>query len=58
VEQEMENYIGKEYVLAYNSPKPDCEEDTIEIRGTIYPLVKKSPNQFEYTEVIEIESLS
>jgi len=55
VAQEMQNYIGKEYVLAYNSPKPDCEEDVIEIGSDRYPLVRQSPNEFEYTEIIEVE---
>ncbi len=55
VAEEMANYIGKEYVLVYNSPKSDCEEDSIELGGVCYPLVKRSPNQFEYTEIIEVE---
>lgn len=55
VAQEMQNCIGREYVLAYNSPKPDCEEDVIEIGGDYYPLVRQSPNEFEYTEIIEVE---
>ncbi|NEP44574.1 MAG: ATP-binding protein, partial [Okeania sp. SIO2H7] len=53
VAEEMADYIGKEYVLCYNSPKPDCEEDSIELNGVDYSLVKKSPNEFEYTEVLE-----
>lgn len=55
VEQEMQNCIGKEYVLAYNSPKQDCEEDAIELGGDRYPLVRRSPNEFEYTEIIEVK---
>jgi DNA sulfur modification protein DndD len=55
VEEETTRFIGKEYVLVYNSPKPDCEEDSIEINGNSYPLVKTSPNQFEYTEIIEVD---
>ncbi|RMG15250.1 MAG: ATP-binding protein [Cyanobacteria bacterium J055] len=55
VEQEMEPYIGREYVLSYNSSKPDCEEDSIERGGVFYPLVRRSPNEFEYTEIIEVE---
>lgn len=55
VEQEMEPYIGREYVLSYNSSKPDCEEDSIERGGVFYPLVRRSPNDFEYTEIIEVE---
>ncbi|WP_013324881.1 AAA family ATPase [Gloeothece verrucosa] len=55
VEQEMANYIGKQYVLVYHSPKPDCEEDSIELDGVKYPLVKRSQNEFEYTEIIEVK---
>lgn len=54
VQEETNNYIGKEYVLVYYSPKSDCQEDKISIQGVDYPLVKKSPNEFEYTEIIEV----
>lgn len=55
VEQEMENYVGKEYVLVYHSPKLDCEVDMIQLNGVNYPLVKPSEDQFEYTEIIEVQ---
>ena len=55
VEQEMEKHIGREYVLTYNSPKPECEEDGIELGGVRYPLVRQSPNEFEYTEIVEVD---
>jgi DNA sulfur modification protein DndD len=55
VAQEMQNYIGREYVLTYNSPKPDGEEDVIELGQVRYPLVKRSPNEFEYTEIVEVD---
>lgn len=55
VAEEMANYIGREYILTYNSPKLDCEEDAIIIDGDRYPLVKQSPNEFEYTEIVEVE---
>lgn len=55
VAQEMQNYIGREYVLTYNSPKPDGEEDVIELGNVRYPLVKRSPNEFEYTEIVEVD---
>ncbi|MBD1936335.1 AAA family ATPase [Microcoleus sp. FACHB-68] len=55
VAEEMANCIGNEYVLSYNSPKPDCEEDAIELNGVRYPLVRQSPNEFEYTEILEVE---
>lgn len=54
VEQEMSQYTGREYVLTYNSSKPDCEEDSIELAGESYPLVQQSSNEFEYTEIIEV----
>ncbi|NJL37179.1 MAG: hypothetical protein HC840_03365 [Leptolyngbyaceae cyanobacterium RM2_2_4] len=53
VETEMEPYIGKEYVLVFNSAKPDCEE-AIVLGGDTYPLVRQSPNEFEWTEVVEV----
>lgn len=55
VAQEMAKFVGREYVLVYNSPKVDCEEDAIELAGVRYPLVKRSPNEFEYTEIVEVE---
>lgn len=55
VAEEMAEYTGREYVLVYYSPKPDCDEDGIELRGVRYPLVKRSPNEFEYTEIVEVD---
>jgi len=55
VAQEMEPYIGREYVLVYNSPKPECDRDRMELGGVGYDLVKPSPNEFEYTEIVEVE---
>ena len=55
VATEMADRIGKEYVLIYYSSKPDCEQDTIELDGTRYPLVRQSPNEFEYTEIVEVD---
>ncbi|NJL78057.1 MAG: AAA family ATPase [Richelia sp. SL_2_1] len=56
VEDEMSYRVGKEYVLTYYSSKPDCEEDFIELNGGRYPLVKQSPNEFEYSEILEVEN--
>jgi DNA sulfur modification protein DndD len=55
VAAEIDRRIGKEYVLIYYSSKPDCEEDSIELRGRRYPLVRQSPNEFEYTEIVEVD---
>ena len=56
VAKEMADYINREYVLVYNSPKPNCEEDSIELGGFNYSLVKPSPNEFEYTEIVEVKN--
>ena len=55
VETEITNRIGREYVLIYNSPKPDCELDWLQLDGFKYPLVRRSPNNFEYTEILKID---
>lgn len=55
VEDEMSYRVGREYVLTYYSSKPNCEQDFIELSGDRYPLVKQSPNEFEYSEIIEVE---
>ncbi|MEH2375232.1 AAA family ATPase [Nostoc sp.] len=55
VEAEMTDRIGREYVLTYYSSKADCEQDYIELAGERYPLVKQSPNEYEYTEIIAVE---
>lgn len=54
VETEMNPYINKQYILVYRSPKEDCQEDSMVLNGVEYPLVQKSDNQFEYTEIIEV----
>ncbi|MBD2519014.1 AAA family ATPase [Nostoc sp. FACHB-973] len=55
VEEEIADRIGREYVLTYYSSKPDCEQDYIDLAGERYPLVKQSPNEFEYTEIMAVE---
>lgn len=54
VESEVTQFIGKEYVLVYNSPKLDCEEDSLPIGDRVYPLVRRSEDEFEYTEILEV----
>ncbi|MGK7906039.1 MAG: AAA family ATPase [Synechococcus sp.] len=54
VEKEMEKQIAREYVLSFNSTKQDGERDEIERQGESYPLVRSSPNEFEYTEIVEV----
>jgi DNA sulfur modification protein DndD len=56
VAEEIADRVGREYVLIYYSSKPDCEEDSIELGGVRYPLVRQSPNEFEYTEIVEVDN--
>jgi DNA sulfur modification protein DndD len=46
--------IGKEYVLEYFSPKHNAEEAILERKGKIYNLVKKTTDQFESTNIVEV----
>ena len=54
VEQASQSRVGRSYVLTYYTPRDDFEEETIEIDGRVYDLVKRSPNEFEYTEIVEV----
>ena len=54
VETEMQPKIGKQYVLTYYTSKLDSPEDYLEIARRRYPLIQHSPNDFDYTEIVEI----
>jgi DNA sulfur modification protein DndD len=54
VETEMQPKIGRQYLLTYYTSKSDCPEDYLEINNCRYPLIQHSPNDFDYTEIIEI----
>ena len=54
VDRSMSGKIGKRYVLSYSTPKDDAKHDSIEISGESYPLIQRSPNEFEYTEILEV----
>jgi DNA sulfur modification protein DndD len=54
VETEMQPKIGKQYILTYYTSKPDCPEDYLEINDRRYPLIKRSPNDFDYTEIVDV----
>jgi DNA sulfur modification protein DndD len=55
VERETKQRIGQEYVLTYYSPKTNCDTDWLNLEQQNYPLVKDSPNNFEYTEIVIIQ---
>lgn len=55
VAEEMRSRLGRQYVLVYHSPKPDFESDAIQLGSETYPLVQRSVNEFEYTEILAVE---
>jgi DNA sulfur modification protein DndD len=55
VAEETRSRLGRQYVLVYHSPKPDFEPDAIQLGSETYPLVRQSPNEFEYTEILAVE---
>ena len=54
VETEMQPKIGRQYILTYYTSKLDCPEDYLELNHHRYPLIQRSPNDFDYTEIVEI----
>jgi len=54
VEHAIYPRIGQEYVLSYFSPKADAEEDAIVRFGRKYDLVKRSSDDFERTQIVEV----
>jgi DNA sulfur modification protein DndD len=54
VETQMQPKIGKQYLLTYYTSKADAPEDYLDLNGRRYPLIQHSPNDFDYTEIVEI----
>jgi DNA sulfur modification protein DndD len=54
VETQMQSKIGKQYILTYYTSKADAPEDYLDLNGRRYPLILHSPNDFDYTEIVEI----
>lgn len=54
VEQSLSRKCGRAYLLKYFTPKDAFEKETIDINGVTQELVCRSPNEFEYTEIIEV----
>ena len=50
----MQPKIGRQYILTYYTSKLDCPEDYLELNHHRYPLIQRSPNDFDYTEIVEI----
>jgi len=56
VEREMLGRAGRQYALNYFTPKEIDEPVTIDVNGKEYGLIQKSPNDYEYTEVLEVSN--
>jgi DNA sulfur modification protein DndD len=56
VEQSLRSRVGRAYVLQYYSPKPDISSETVDVGGRSFDLIKKSPNEFEYTMLTEVSN--
>lgn len=56
VERTMRPKTGREYVLCYATPKDGAEQVTTEIGGRTYSLIGRSPNEYEFTEVLEVSN--
>lgn len=54
VEQSLSGRVAHSYVLTYFTPRDDIQPEHIEIDGESFALVKRSPNEFEYTEICEV----
>jgi DNA sulfur modification protein DndD len=54
VAEEMGQYIGRQYVLVYRSPKEGVCEDFIDLPQGRYPLVQPSNLEYEWTEIMEV----
>lgn len=54
VESALSGKIGKQYALKYFTPKADFRQEFVEIKNKEIQLVVKSPNDYEYTELIEV----
>ena len=54
VARSMSGRLAHTYVLTYFTPRDDVEPDEVEIGGRPYSLVRRSPNEFEYTEIVEV----
>lgn len=54
VEQSIKDRIGYGYVLEYYSPKEELAKEAIQIGRMAYDLIRPSPNDYEYTRIIEV----
>ena len=56
VERSMTGRTGAEYVLGYFTPKDSAKTVAADIGGAEYNLIAKSPNDYEFTEILEVSN--
>lgn len=54
VEQSLSGKVARSYVLTYCTPRDDAQTSDIVVDGRQFPLVKRSPNEYEYTTIQEV----
>jgi len=54
VEKGMKDRIAREYVLSYYTTREKTESEVMMLDGDRYELVRRSPDDFEYTRIIEV----
>ncbi len=54
VERSMTGRAGQQYVLCYSTPKNGAKPVSTDIGGFTYDLITKSPNEHEFTEILEV----
>ena len=55
VEKGMGDRIAREYVLSYYTTRENIEPEVMMLDRDRYELVRRSPDDFEYTRIIEVE---
>ena len=56
VERSMTGRTGEQYVLSYVTPKEGAQRVTTEVGGETYSLIDQSPNEYEFTEILEVSN--
>jgi DNA sulfur modification protein DndD len=54
VEQSLSNRTARAYVLVYYTTKADYQRETIRVDNKSYDLIRRSPDEFEYTQIEEV----
>ena len=56
VERSMTGRTGEHYVLSYSTPKDGAKKISTDIQGETYSLIDVSPNEYEFTKILEVSN--